>query len=205
MGARSSKSIINAADLSSHLYLHKFQRANDATSLLDAAHRVDSLEAVCNFKVRVWFMVHGCTDFHRCQIFVGVRQLNGLGRATDGRMLSGCPSEILLEVGAERQILFEAPIFFVAFVFLVLVLVLNDALLHRHSRLLDPFGEPRYARCSFQFFHRERFTRPLFTAVAIVPRSPFVQLFARQTPTDACTSSCSTFDTALNVRTIFFF
>ena len=101
-------------------------------------------------------------DFHRCQIFVDVRQLNGLGRATDGRMLSGCPSEILLEVGAERQILFEAPIFFVAFVFLVLVLVLNDALLHRHSRFLDPFGEPRYARCSLQFFHRERFTRPLF-------------------------------------------
>jgi len=34
-------------------------------------------------------------------------------------------------------------------------------------------------------------------AVAIVPRSPFVQLFARQT-TDACTASCSVFDDALN-------
>ena len=51
--------IINAADLSTFLYFHKFQRANDATSTLDAAHRLNSLEAVCNFKVRVWFMVHG--------------------------------------------------------------------------------------------------------------------------------------------------
>ena len=113
-------------------------------------------------------------------------------------MLSGCPSEILLEVGAERQILFEAPTFFFRF-----VLVLNNALLQCHSRLLDPLGEPRYARCSFQFFHRERFTRPLFTAVALVPRSTFVQLFAMQTSA-GCSSSCSIFETALDVCTMFF-
>lgn len=35
------------------------------------------------------------------------RQFNGLGRAAGyGRMHSGCPSEILLEVGAERQFFF---------------------------------------------------------------------------------------------------
>ncbi|EDR02532.1 GPI-anchored small secreted protein [Laccaria bicolor S238N-H82] len=37
-------------------------------------------------------------------------------------------------------------------------------------------------------------------AVALVPRSPFVQLFPRQT-TDACTASCSIFDDALNACT----
>ena len=127
-------------------------------------------------------------------------QLNGVGCLAwlDALNFQAVHQKSYLRL-VRNERLYEAPTFFIAFVFVVL----NNALLHCYSRLFDPLGEPWYARCSFQFFHRERFTRPLFTAVVLVPSSPFLQLSARQT-TDACSSPCSFVDRNVHVRTMFF-
>lgn len=85
-------------------------------------------------------MDHGCQKLDNLTVLAGLLDMDGCTQAVHQK-------SYLRLVRKDSFFLFEAPIFSVSFDFLVLVL--NNALLHRHSSLLDPLREPRYARCSF--------------------------------------------------------